>query len=328
MGPTSRAIIVGVAVALLTGCGGSSSPGSVPATAIATTSGSSSNGDVLWVSSACGVKIITGICQFSYPSLEYTDWLEYYYGVYGMCADRRGHVFMVGLDSASDVAIMEFSQGGSVPFKVLGIGNNEPSGGCGVEGTSEDLAVADSATGTTPGGVSVYSHARGNPIDYRVANLFNARFCGYDALGDLFVDGHDRKGAIHLDERVKGSHDFTSITLDKKLGAPGPIEWDGQHLAVGYGDGNGSMIYRVAVSGSDGKVVGITHLIDPKPLFKKIGPFWIEGNTVVATYAAPDGFMLGVWKYPQGGLPIKFTRKGGVKVYSTRYLTISSKSGA
>jgi hypothetical protein len=243
-----------------------------------------------------------------------------------MCADQRGHVFMIGTDSAYNPAILEYSQGGSQPFKVLKIGHDGPSVGCGVDPTTEDLAVADRATGTTPGGVTVFLHARGTPIDYRVANLFNARFCGYDASGDLFVDGRDRNGKLHLDERVKGGRDFTSITLDKKLQAPGPIEWDGRHLAVGYGELNGSTIYRIAISGSRGNVVGVTHLVDPKPLFKTIGPFWIIGNTVVATYAAPDGFMLGVWKYPQGGLPITIVRKGGVKVYSTRYLAVSSKS--
>ena len=241
-----------VAATLLAGCGGAQPPGAMPQSnapqerpaAGRNSSHGPANGDQLWAD-GCVSRPFTGICTFSYPAGKYLGWLEDYSGgaPYNMCADRLGHVFVISGDG-SGFSVLVYDQDGRGPRVLRDRPNTWPSG-CAVDPKTEDLAVANTAQEKRSGNVVIFSHARGTPKTYRAPNLFDYAFCGYDDAGNLYVDGTNKSGAFELDERAVGSEHFGSIALDRTIRKAGPIQWDGHHLAVGYGDKYGAAVLRV-----------------------------------------------------------------------------------
>ncbi|MGB6521004.1 MAG: hypothetical protein WBE83_04465 [Candidatus Cybelea sp.] len=318
-----------VAATLLAGCGGAQPPGAMPQSnapqerpaAGRNSSHGPANGDQLWAD-GCVSRPFTGICTFSYPAGKYLGWLEDYSGgaPYNMCADRLGHVFVISGDG-SGFSVLVYDQDGRGPRVLRDRPNTWPSG-CAVDPKTEDLAVANTAQEKRSGNVVIFSHARGTPKTYRAPNLFDYAFCGYDDAGNLYVDGTNKSGAFELDERAVGSEHFGSIALDRTIRKAGPIQWDGHHLAVGYGDKYGAAVLRVDITGSEGNVMGVTRLRGPGQAHTRLGPFWIAGRTIIASYGDVHGNPIGFWKYPEGGEPFRIIRHGSNEV-SQRAVTVS-----
>ncbi|MBV8530326.1 MAG: hypothetical protein JO104_03340 [Candidatus Eremiobacteraeota bacterium] len=129
----------------------------------------------------------------------------------------------------------------------------------------------------------------------------NATACAYDGHGNLFVDGmkaiSTSRVVFVLYELPKGGKSFSPITLDKRVGFAGGLQWDGQYVAVATGgSGIKPVIYRFRVSRSKGTVVSAVH---PK------------GLNYEAWFAVADGRIIGtsglygprvrLWPYPAGG---------------------------
>ncbi|MGB6601885.1 MAG: hypothetical protein WBE77_12470, partial [Candidatus Cybelea sp.] len=105
----------------------------------------------------------------------------------------------------------------------------------------------------------LYTHARGTVKEtYTDVQINDMWFCGYDSEGNLFVDGDFDSGTPVFAELPRGAKTFTDLTLDRKFGTPGPMQWDGTYLAIG--DQNATTIYRFAISGSKGTAKGAVHL--------------------------------------------------------------------
>ena len=124
------------------------------------------------------------------------------------------------------------------------------------------------------------------------------------------------------DKRAAGSEHFDSISLDRTIRKVGPVQWDGRHLAIGYGDNYDAAVLRVNITGSEGNVMGVTRLRGPGQAHARLGPFWIAHRTIIASYGDVHGNPIGFWKYPEGGEPFRIIRHGSHEV-SQRAVTVS-----
>jgi hypothetical protein len=279
------ALSTSVAAALLAGCGGPQPPIGAPG---AMTQSRSLDGipqhrrDLLYVSSDGTTNVYT------YPHGKLVSGLGGSTGV--ICSNVAGDVF---LSQVNVDVIDEFPHGRSTPTAQLSDPLSSPQG-CATDRTSGKLALVSSA------GEGVAIFRPGKRHHWRLPKVYsmglNLYSCGYDASGDLFVDGGQSK-AVVLAELPKGASKFKNIALDSKLTTPGTVQWDGQYLAVG--DEENTLIRRFSIQGSTGTEVGSVTLSGPSSLEQ----FWIQGAIVVG--ADWSNSSVGFWKYPNGGSEIK-----------------------
>lgn len=216
----------------------------------------------------------------------------------GECVDAKGDVFVAntgGLD------VIEYAHGQSTPIATL----NDPGYfpfGCDVDPTTGNLAVTNFSKSTSSGGgnIVVYTHARGKPRVYTDSAISGMLLCGYDAKGNLYVDGFS-SGTPAYAVLPHGSKTFTNLTLNQKIGSPGGVQWDGKYVAIV--DETTDTIYRFAISGSKGTSKGSAQLSGGSAIVQ----FWIDGALVSG--ANSGGGSVGIWKYPAGGSPIKTISK-------------------
>ena len=146
------------------------------------------------------------------------------------------------------------------------------------------------------GSVAVFPAGSQNPTSYNT--LLNAQLCGYDNVGNLFVDGFDGS-KWGLSELPKGGSTFEKLTLDQSVGQPGQVQWDGQYLSYESQEAGQPTISRLSISGSSATVVGRTVL---KRVPHALTLSWIYQGSVVAPYSGrgPARKNIGIWKYPKG----------------------------
>lgn len=300
-------------LAILSGCVAQSARGLPPSAGIATVQpGSLPSGDFLFVNAGCGVPPDSGICIFTYPAGVYVGWIDHYEGTraQALCSDALGNVYVTSVITRGYAgAVLKYGHAGNGPLAILDDGRYQP-GGCAVDPGSGDLAVANVSHGKMAGSVALYTAAQGRPAFHRMQGIFSYDFCGYDDGGNLYVTGMSKNGATVLAVLLKGKHAFAKVSLDKPLATPGPVQWDGKHLAIGYGDLKHSLVYRVQVTGSQGRVVATTQVSVPHDVKAAMGPFWIEDKRIIATFKATDSYPVGIWRYPQGGSPKSVIRHG------------------
>jgi hypothetical protein len=216
---------------------------------------------------------------------------------YGLCTDKSGDVWVVN-DGASEM--VEYAHGGTGSIATLSDPSEYPEG-CAIDPTTGNLAVANFSSNTGGGNVVIYADAKGTPQAYSDPSIVDYRFCGYDANGNLFVDGVNASSAFVLAELPKGSSTFTDIAISQKIEWPGGVQWDGKHVAVG--DTDAVTVYRV--NPFNGHVVGSTKLDGAN----YVDQFWVNGSVSTrkkakrARVLAPsqDGGSLALYKYPAGG---------------------------
>jgi|HubBroStandDraft_4_1064222.scaffolds.fasta_scaffold00014_64 hypothetical protein len=254
--------------------------------------------DLLYVSDAAGVVDV-----LSYPDGKLVGVLKGFSSPAGLCSDAAGNVFVT---DTNNLNILEYRHGAKKPLKTpLNDFGHYPFG-CAVDPGTKNVAVANYASTLKngPGSVSVFVGGKGEPHSYQ-NTAFNAYFfCSYDDKGNLFVDGADY-GSYHtlFAELANGSSTLTSVTLDKTIGYPGGVQWDGKYIAVQ--DTYGHAIYRFSISGSSGTSMGAVHIKGDKSGL--LAQFWIDGNTVVVPYGTKprETRSVGLWPYTGGGSPTK-----------------------
>lgn len=248
------------------------------------------NGALVYVS-----DLNTGNVEiFSYPAGKPKGTLTGFSAPHGLCVDKAGDVFVTSTGSSQ---IFEYAHGGSAPIATLNDRGYMPNG-CSIDPTTGNLAVANIFPAHSGGGsVSVFKHAKGKPKIYVTSNLFYYYFCGYDAAGNLFVDGTNYHAVFEFAELPAGKTTMVPIVLDQQIRYPSGVQWDGKHLAVGdqYYLSGPSVIYEFSINGSQGTKVGTTPLSDSCDVLQ----FWIDGKRVVV----PDDCSPYVkfFKYPAGG---------------------------
>jgi len=212
----------------------------------------------------------------------------------GECVDKTGNVFIIDV---SDSNIYEYAHGGTNPIAILQSPYVGPVG-CSVDPLSEKLAVSGRGSSGTVS-IFAYKPKRGwrFPKTYSVAGMSEGAFCGYDDKGNLYLDGTSPSRTFKLVELPKNAASFVGVTLNKNIGAPGPVQWDGKHLAIGDSGLSPLTISEFAMSGSSGTKVGSTTLGGTK----EVGQFWIQGHWVVGSDFYYSGVGAGFWPYPAGG---------------------------
>jgi hypothetical protein len=125
-------------------------------------------------------------------------------------------------------------------------------------------------------------------------------FCGYDDAGNLFIDGTRKAkgGSFRLAELPRGAVAVVNLSVNQSISAPGQVQWDGKHLAVGDAGISPSVIYRFAISGNSATKVGATTLDDSA----SVRQFWIQAKSLVGPDFDSD---VRFWNYPAGGSPTK-----------------------
>ena len=222
----------------------------------------------------------------------------------GLCSDATGHVWVVESETST---LAKYGHGITKRLVILKDTGALHLWGCGVNVTSGNLAVTDLGGPSGGAGVWVYPGGKGPPTKYKDPKLDEAFFCGYDATGNLFVDGVDESGNFQLFELPQGSSTLSSVTLNTSIEFPGGIAWDGEYLAVGdqlYNSQHSGVIYQVFVAGSSGTIEGTTALSDSCD----VGQFALNTasgkNKLQATAViAPDTCQHNarVYVYPEGG---------------------------
>lgn len=249
------------------------------------------SGDLLYVSDTESSYVYV----FSYPKGKLVGTLMDFADPAGECIDKKGDVFIANTGESD---ILEYTHGGTSPLATLDDSGYFPTG-CSVDPTTGNLAVTNfTTTGSGQGDVVIYAHAKGNPKgNYTDSAIFEMFLCGYDASGNLFLDGLSHGSAFAFAELRKGGAALTNVTLDQSIGLPGAVQWDGKYVAVG--DQATNTIYQFSISGKRGKKMGSTVLGGAAEVFQ----FWIDGSQVIG----PDSSAadVKVWDYPAGGKAIK-----------------------
>jgi hypothetical protein len=290
----------------ITGCSGSRQPVATPGSMLQNATiaqrarswmlpGTSSGSDLLYVADRNG-----GLYVLTYPQgrLVGEVSLPYAPNSGGICSDGNGDIFVP--DRAE---ILEYAHGGTQPIATLDDdgGYYEPIG-CSVDPTTGNLAVTNYKDYPYHGNIAIYADAQGDPTYYSDSEIPDPTFCGYDNQGDLFIDG-----GPPFAELPSGSGSFTNITLNKRINQGGQVQWDGKHITIT--SLNANRIYRLQISGSAGKLIGMTHLKGPGR--HALSQSWIEGSTIIAPIGpgqADD--KVGFWNYPRGGKALTIVSLG------------------
>lgn len=248
------------------------------------------------------------VLVFSYPQDKLAGTLTGLEGPDGLCADKKGDVWIVN-NNLSDYGedAVEYKHGGTKPIATLEIDAGFAVT-CSVDPTTGNLAATTiESYGSGPGSVAIFAHAKGSPkLYYTIPDMETMYFCAYDDKGNLFVDGEKglEGGGFEFAELPKGKTKFTNIALKgATINYPGSVGCDGKYVTVGdqeypYTDERDqSAIYQT--TGAGGKIVGVTVLTGSDDVEEYV----IDGKTVIG----PDVYFndVGFYKYPAGGKPTK-----------------------
>ncbi len=312
------ALGVCVATAMLAGCGGTQPPIAATGANVAHVRQASSSGnDLLYIRvGRYLVEILT------YPGLSHVQDFGVQGAQGGFCSDSGGDVFITGYDYNHGAGyIDEYAHGGTTPIATLHEEATFPNY-CSVDPTAGTLAVANGQSN-----VAIFHAAKGRPKYYRVSGFQKYGALAYDGQGNLFITGSNIQARKkELAELPKGSSRFTSITMKNVPSITG-LQWDGKYLAFLVHRNAYATVDRVDVSGSTGKVVGVTRFegTEQESGGRCECAFWIEGGDVVL----PAGWskrlgnnqQLDVWNYPAGGNPVTAVTLAGRWIFGG--LTVS-----
>lgn len=158
-----------------------------------------------------------GVLVYSYlPALKFVGVLSEPPTPGGERVDAAQDLFVTDVSPLSHVTY-EYAHGGESPIGVFADPGGSPSA-CSIDPTTGDLAVASvRSSGTTHGKLAIYKRARGTAKVYGDAAFRDMMFCGYDAAGDLFVDGIGSGSAFQMAELPKGGKTLAEVTLDHAL---------------------------------------------------------------------------------------------------------------
>ena len=193
--------------ALLNGCGGSTIPAAAPASTDVLARRVIPDGRPSWMSpDAKKIPLLyvsdlgTGdVYIYAYRTGVLKGTLTGFNRPWGLCTDGVGNVYVT--DNAA-ARIRKYAHGGTKPIAVLKDPGETP-GGCAVDPTTGDLAIANVSTlASDPGNVVIFGKGRGRRT-FKAPGISYYEYCGYDNAGNLFVDGQ-KNGALCLRGALRG----------------------------------------------------------------------------------------------------------------------------
>ncbi|HEY2473572.1 MAG TPA: hypothetical protein VGI19_02105 [Candidatus Cybelea sp.] len=304
------ALCVCAGAALLAGCGGGASTTFAPGA----TSGSNSPSTSLrvnspvhpdrgrsWMSPDAKKSALLYVSDsttydvyvFSYPKGKLVGTLTNQNNPAGLCADKKGHVFVTQLYGGGH--IVEYAHGGTSPLESLSDPGYEP-GACSVDPTTGDLAVANIVSDYfTEGNLMVFPNASGTPTSYSPpssGNWFSVNTIGYDNKGNVFFAG-SCNSAFCAGMLSKGSGSAQNVSLNESPKNCGTVQWDGKYMT--FDDQTNGTVYRYTFKASSGTEVSSTTLNGSST----VDGSWISGKNIVAPQQ--NGAEVLGYKYPKGG---------------------------
>jgi hypothetical protein len=292
----SRCVVgISATAALLADCGGSQpqigAPSAMPQSQTTAARGGSwlpeaTGEDLIYAVGGCG-----GTCVLSASGGDVVGSLNE--SGDAACSDDAGNVFIAQYDD-----VLEYAHGDTAPKEVLSLPGNLP-GGCSVDPATNNLAVIS-------GGVSIATDVAIFPSEGGTPRLYTSHidssFCGYDAKGNLFVDGYGGQGYA-LTMLAKGKSSFSALSIDQSMGQPGQLQWDGKYMTY---EARATPIHvsRFTVSGSNVNVAGVTKVAGAH---KHAFLSWIHGGNILVPYPnrGSEAKQLGEWNYPKGGKEVR-----------------------
>jgi hypothetical protein len=296
----SSALTLSFAAGLLAGCSGSGNApvsgvppaGLLAGKALSWMAPDAKRRDLLYVSDLD----TDDVDVYSYPNGKLEGQLTGFQAVHYECVDAAGNVFIANGDAKT---VVEYAHGGTTPIKTY----TEPgfTHGCAIDPTTGDLAILHDPPSSGYGGFGIYKHAKGKATEYVTPNVFRVYFIGYDAKGDLFIDGTAYHPNFEIAELPAGSKTTEAITLNQSINLPGAIAWDGKYLAVGdqVSISGPSKIYQFTISGTSGTLEGTTSLADSCDVLQ----FWLRGGRVITSDVCAPHVLY--FHYPAGGSSTK-----------------------
>ena len=296
-------------LSILAGCGGSQS--SLPLVATASGGARSSQSapqhswmaphlqsvDLLYVSDENG-----SVYVYSYPKGQLVGTLTGFSNPAGVCSDESGNVFITDTPTTE---IFKYAHGGKKPIASIVDSGGYPEG-CAVDATTGDLAVTnyEAIVRKGPGNITIFSNGTRTSTTYSDPAVNAFLFCGYDGAGNLYADGINA-GTTESEfvELARGGTQLSNIRLNNRVAFPGGVQWRDGALVIE--DVSTDRVYRVAISGSKGRVTRTTIL--KRDRSNLLAQFWIQGRTIIL----PDGKTsrqankVGFWPYSDGGAPTK-----------------------
>jgi hypothetical protein len=244
---------------------------------------------------------------YSYPKPTLVGTLTGFNAPSGECSAKNGDVYILnGGGNTVDV----YAHGGTTPIATLDL-PGYPGLSCSVDSKSGDFAVGtfyDDSCTECPGDIVIFPKGSNTPITYQPTGIIGEPpGCAYDNHGDLFCDAYsDKDYKFLLFELPKHSKTLTPISVASSTLKSGPMQWDGEYLAIG--SAAEGTIYQIALSGSTGTVEGTTTLDNTDWVWQS----WItgakngkQGTRIIApTYLSSMAYA-GYWNYPAGGTATK-----------------------
>ncbi len=220
----------------------------------------------------------------------------------GLCADAHGNVYV-----ADEVGqkVFEYAHGGTRPIATLADSYGYPIG-CSVDAKTGNLAVANFAETAGAGALLIYAPGSHMPTIYTDPNFYNYWPPGYDAGGNLFIEGRSTSDAAGLDELPRGGSALESISMKERIHFPAGVAWDGQYVAAGdqeYGSGAKSGVYRLRISGNKASFVSSLALTGSCG-YNDVLQFWLVRNGGHAIQLIGPNLNCATsefWAYPAGG---------------------------
>lgn len=245
--------------------------------------------DLLYLSDVQTNKVYV----LSYPQGKLVGTLAAFGQPRSECVDRQGDVWIADVQGYD---VIEYAHGADKPLAALS--TPWAPRGCSVDPRTDTLAVTGGNDGTIL--VTFHRSAHNQWRDGRTYSDSSIRagyFCGYDAHGNLYIDGLRKNGTFALSELRRRATSLAQLAVGQSIAAPGQVQWDGEHLAIGDTGVSPSPIYQFSISGSAANPVGSTVLNGTK----SVRQFWIDAARVIG----PDyDSSAGIWKYPAGGAPV------------------------
>jgi DNA-binding beta-propeller fold protein YncE len=250
--------------------------------------------------SACALLYVSDggtdkVSVYSYPSLKLVQTISGLIEPNGLCVNQKTGAIWVAV-SGSASQIVEFAHGGTKPIRTLEVAEGDAVvNSCAVDPTSGNIAVADAAT-DDPGDVMIFDARTGKPATYFDKHIFSYEFVGYDASGNLFVDGSSRDERFRLDELPSHGKKLIDIPWQgPAIRSAGNVQYDGTDLPVG--DSQKALIYQTV----GGKVLGTTALGGAC----YVDQYFIDADKVIVPSSCSNGSTVSIYHYPAGGTPIK-----------------------
>lgn len=253
----------------------------------------STSGELLYVSDIGAESVDV----FSYPAKKLVGTLTGFVEPNGLCADKKGNVFVA---DSFDARIVEYAHGGTSSIATLGTGGIPID--CAVDPGSGDLAVTFYTNAKNSGSFSIYKNATGFGTSY--AGLYRTFFCTYDGSGNLFLDGFNTGGNVALGELAKGASSMLAINPQGfDPGWAGGLQWDGKNLALGdqiadkYSPSKSyrNAVYKISISGQVAPLIKTVPLLGGQDIIQ----FWLDGQTIIGPDASRGD--VANYKYPKGG---------------------------